>query len=103
MSERGRARYTHISAGSNTTVKTGYATLYGVHVAPQAGTIVRVDDDDDMGTTPNLNASDTDTLVYSGTYANTAPAFIDLGPGVGINTGIVIAATSNAKLTIVWE
>ena len=103
MAERGKARYTHISAGSNTTVGTGARTLYGVHVAPQNGTIVRIDDATDLGATPNLNASGANTIAYVGTFANTAPAFIDLSPGVGTNAGITLAATSNARLTAVWE
>ena len=75
MGERGKARYTFISAGSNTTVGTGARTLYRVHVSPANGTTVRIDDATDLGATPNLNATDTAT----------------------------IAATSNAKLTVVWE
>jgi len=103
MGERGKARYTFISAGSNTTVGTGARTLYRVHVSPANGTTVRIDDATDLGATPNLNATDTATIAATGVFANTAPGVIDFGPGVGTNIGITLAATSNAKLTVVWD
>lgn len=103
MSERGKARYTFISAGSNTTVGTGARTLYRVHVSPANGTTVRIDDATDLGATPNLNATGASTIAATGVFANTAPGVIDFGPGIGTNTGITLAATSNAKLTVVWE
>jgi len=103
MSERGKARYTFISAGSNTLVKSGAGTLYRVAVLPANGAVVRIDDSTDLGATPDLNASGTATIAYSGVFASTAPGTIDLGPGIGFNSGLVLAATSNAKLTVVWE
>lgn len=92
---RGRARYTYISAGSNTTVKTGYATLYRV-LNGTTGSVTRVEDGN-IGQSPDFNAAgDTDTIaIGSGT--------LDFGPGVGINTQLTVAATSNARVTVVWE
>ena len=103
MAERGKAHYTFISAGSNTTVGTGARTLYRVHVSPANGTTVRIDDATDLGAAPNLNATGTATIASAGVFASTAPGIIDFGPGVGTNAGITLAATSNAKLTVVWE
>ena len=92
---RDKARYTYISAGSNTSIATGARTLYGVF-GTQAGSIVRIEDGD-IGQNPNFNGSgDTDT-VYMG------PIPGDFGMGIGFNSQINIAATSNAKLTIIWE
>ena len=95
MAERGKARYTHISAGSNTTVGTGARTLYRV-INATTGSITRVEDGD-LGQSPDFNAAgDTDTIaIGSGT--------LDFGPGIGVNTKITVAATSNARLTVVWE
>lgn len=103
MSERGKARYTFVSAGSNTTVKSGSGTLYRVAVSPANGTTVRIDDDLDLGATPNLNTTGSGTIAYTGVFGSTAPGDIDFGPGIGFNTGLTLAATSNAKLTVVWE
>ena len=95
MAERGKARYTYISGGSNTSVGTGARTLYAV-LGTQTGATLRVEDGD-MGQSPNFNGTgDTDT-VYIG------PIPVDFGPGVGFNSQINVAATSNAKLTVVWE
>lgn len=95
MSERGKARYTFISAGSNTSVGTGARTLYRI-AGSQTGAVVRVEDGD-MGQSPNFNgAGDTDTV-----YIGTIPA--DFGPGIGFNSQLNVAATSNARLTIIWE
>lgn len=103
MSERGKARYTFISAGSNTTVKTGSGTLYRVTIAPANGTVVRVDDATDLGAAPNLNAGGAATIAYTGTFGSTVPGVLDFGPGVGFNDGLTLAATSNAKLSVVYE
>jgi hypothetical protein len=96
MAERGKARYTFISTGSNTTVGTGARTLYRVLSSNPTGSIVRVEDGD-LGTTPNFNTFDTDTIHLGG------GALLDFGPGIGVNTSITVAATSNARLTVVWE
>lgn len=96
MAERGKASYTFISAGSNTSVKSTAGTLYRIISSNPTGSVVRVEDGD-MGTTPNFNTFDTDTIALSGGSP------LDFGPGVGFNTKLVVAATSNARLTIVYE
>jgi hypothetical protein len=97
VSERGKARYTFISAGSNTSVATGARTLYRVLSSNPAGSTIRVEDGD-IGQSPNWNGTgDTDTIYLGG------GALLDFGPGVGVNSQINVAATSNARLTIVWE
>ena len=50
-----------------------------------------------MGTTPDFNTSDTDTISLGG--GNT----LDYGPGIGFDTKLTVAATSNARLTVVYE
>ena len=97
MSERGKARYKFISAGSNTSVKDGYGTLYRILSSNPSGGTIRVDDAIDLGAAPNLNATGSDTIVNHGA------AELDFGPGIGFNTGLTVAASSNAKLTIVYE
>ena len=95
MAERGKARYTYISAGSNTSVGTGARTLYAV-LGSQTGAVVRVEDGD-MGQSPNFNGTgDTDT-VYIG------PIPVDFNMGIGLNSQINVSATSNARLTVIWE
>ena len=95
MSERGKARYTYVSAGSNTTIKTGPGTVYRV-INGTTGAVTRVEDGD-LGQNPNFNAGgDTDTIAISG-------GTIDFGPGVGFNTQLTIAATSNSRVTVVWQ
>ena len=95
MGERGKARYTFISAGSNTTVGTGARTLYRV-INNTTGSLTRVEDGD-IGQSPDFNGTgDTDTIAMAG-------GNLDFGPGIGVNTSITVAATSNARLTVVWE
>lgn len=95
MSERGKAKYAYISAGSNTTVKDGPGTLYRV-LNSIAGSINLVEDGD-LGTTLNMNAlGGSDTIARA--YGN-----LDFGPGVGFNNQLTIAAGSNAKVTVVYE
>ena len=97
MSERGKARYTYISVGSNSTVKSGSGTLYRVLSSNPSGSTVRVEDATDLGAAPDLNIGSANTV------ANWGGALLDFGPGTGFNTGLTLAATSNAKLTVVWE
>jgi hypothetical protein len=95
--ERGKARYSHISSGSNSRVKSGAGTLYRIISSNPSGGTIRVDDSLDLGQSPNLNASGSDTIV------NASASVLDFGPGLGINAGIVVAASSNAKVTVVYE
>ena len=95
MSERGKALYKLISTGSNTAVKAAPGTLYRVLSSNPSGSIIRVENGD-LGTTPNYNTTDTDTIWLGG------GATIDFGPGVGFDL-LNVAATSNARLTVVFE
>lgn len=102
MSERGKASYSYLSAGSNTTVKSGRGSLYAIVVTPAAGSTVHVVDSVSVGTTPNYNTDLTGTIAKVGPFVDAEPEAIDFG-GLGFNTGLTIAATSNARLTVVYE
>lgn len=97
MSERGKASYLFISAGSNTSVKDGPGTLYAILSNNPSGGTIRADDAIDLGTTPNLNTTGAATIVNHGA------AEIDFGPGIGFNTGLTVAASSNARVTVVYQ
>lgn len=111
MSERGKARYSYVSAGSNSTIKSGAGTLYGILVSPANGaTVYAVDADGTdplggIGAAPNLTGelALASNIARHGVFANTAPDYLDFNPGVGFNNGLVVAATSNARLTVVYE
>ena len=98
MAERGKARYAYISVGSNTTVKSGAGTIYTVATSNPSGSVVRVEDNTDLGAAPDLNNGGTSTIgIFNGGN------FFNLGPGVGFNAGLTIAATSNARVAVVYE
>lgn len=96
MSERGRARYTLVSAGSNTTIKSSAGSLYSVVSSNPSGSTVRLENAANLGTTPDLNA------VGATTIANAGGAVMDFLPGIGFDA-LTVAATSNARVTIVYE
>ena len=97
MSERGKAKYLFISAGSSSSVKDGAGTLYAILSSNPSGGTIRADDAIDLGATPNLNTSGSATIINHGA------AELDFGPGIGFNVGLTVAASSNAKLTVVYE
>lgn len=97
MSERGKAKYAYISAGSNSLVKSGAGTLYRIRSSNPSGGTIRVDDATDLGAAPNLNTDGASTIYRDAAADN------DFTPGLGFNTGLVIAASSNARLTVVYE
>lgn len=97
-----RAAWRLISNGSNTTVKRSAGTLYRVLVSPVNGSTVRIEGSADLGATPDLNASGADTIASFGTFGSTVPATIDFGPGIGFG-GLSIAATSNVRVTAIYE
>jgi hypothetical protein len=102
MAERGKARYSLISVGSNTTVKSTPGTLYAVHVYPANGATVRIEDGE-LGATIDFNAAaGSSTIDLQSGYASAAPAFIGYGPGIGFEK-LTLAATSNARLAVFWE
>lgn len=97
MSERGKHAYAYISTPSNTVLRTIPGTLYAVLIgANSAGGTVRLDD------THRFQAG---TVSASATSSNTIGLFTssvsDLG--IGFNTGLVVAVSSNASVTIEYE
>jgi hypothetical protein len=103
--DRGKASWTFISAGSNTTVKRTPGTLYALQVTPGNGGLVRVEGSANLGATPNLNTVGADTIGLYGPFAmtsNTIPDTITFGPGIGFE-GLSIAATSNTRVLAVYE
>ena len=100
MSEPGRAYAATISAGSNTTVKSTSGSLYRVNWSKPTGAAIRIENSANLGATPDLNATGADTI-FSGTAATT-DFDIPFGPGVSFR-GLAIAATSNARVNIVYE
>ena len=96
MSERGKHRYTYISATSNTVVTTSPGTLYGIHGSFIAGTIVRIDDTDTFAQgVLNINAVSSNTI---GAFGSERSAM-----AIGFNEGLAVAVGSNSKITIEWE
>lgn len=101
MSERGKAKWALVSAGSNTTVKSGAGTVYKVVVVPTSATPgVRIEGSADLGATPNLNSVGADTILTQ--IGLSGATTYDFGPGVGFD-GLSVAATSNARITVVYE
>ena len=97
------SRPTFIAAGSNTLVKSGPGNIYGIHVTPANGTTVVVADSLNLGASPNLNSTSlTGQIASVGTFASAVPAFIDM-KGAHFDNGLVIAATSNARLTVLTD
>jgi hypothetical protein len=103
MAERGKAKYAYISAGSNTAVKSSPGTLYSITVSAGNGATVVVDDSaGGIGTTPNYNTDPTSTLIGRfGLFAATPTTL--MFDGIGFNTALHVAATSNARLTVEYE
>ena len=62
MSEPGRAYAATISAGSNTTVKSTSGSLYRVNWSKPTGAAIRIENSANLGATPDLNATGTDTI-----------------------------------------
>jgi len=92
--ERGKAQYSIVAAGSNSTIKRGAGTVYRVF-NPSASTM-RMDSVADLGANPDIQNPGSTTLAHG------VATSYDFGPGVGFD-GLSIAATSNARLTVIWE
>jgi hypothetical protein len=105
MADRGKASWTFISAGSNTTVKATPGTLYALQVTPGNGGVIKVNGSPTMGQFTDMNSVSGDTIGLYGPFAmtsNTIPDTITFGPGIGFE-GLSIAATSNTRVLAVYE
>ena len=101
MSERGVLKNTLIAIGSNTTVKSTPGSLYRVIVANANGGTVWVEGAADL-VAPNFNGSpNSATIAVLGPFT-AVPATVDFGPGIGFEA-LDISATSNARVTVVYE
>jgi len=110
MAERGKHKFWYTATGSNATVKAGSGSLYSINVSPgQGSTVVLVDANASLGAAPNLNSDSLTGLIgrvgpYSTSSNGTAPnPDIIAFSGLGFNDGLVIAATSNARLLVEYE
>lgn len=91
-------KYAYISAPSNTVVKTGPGRLYSVTGTFLAGTIVRADDTHRFGQgVLDINAVSSNTIGAFGGTTTFSPL------GIGFDTGLAVAVSSNAKVTIEYE
>ena len=93
----GRSLYKFISAPSNTVVKQGYGILHSITGTFPSGGTVRIDDSHSFGQgVLNINASSSNTVgIFGGSTT--------FGQGLGLNTGLVVAVSSNASITIEYE
>lgn len=105
MSDRGRARTYTSAVGSNYLVKSGSGSLYSVHGFLPAGGSVKLENASGLGAAPNLNAvTSNSTMAYYGPAPTGGTLFdVTFTPGAGFDDGLVIAATSNARISLVYE
>lgn len=91
---------TYISAGSTTQVRSGPGSLYGVHITPANGASVVFIDATDAGSIASNFAQDPiGIFARIGVYAAATPDFIEM-KGVHFNSGLIVSATSSARLTV---
>jgi len=98
MAERGKALYAYLSSGSNNVVARRPVTLYGIDGAITAGAFVRVDDSHSFPQGAfNLNSATSNTVGFFAVGTQ-------FTPGIGLNSGMVVAFASNALgVTIEYE
>lgn len=96
-------QHTFISTGSNTRVKEGEGTVYGAVVGPANGGSVFFVDSTSIGVTPNyvtqLSNSSNIAMAYPLT---TAWQQVNMF-GARFQDGLVVAATSNAAVTVFYD
>lgn len=104
MSERGKAIVRSYSAPSGTRVFDGSGTIYRAIVNFTPGSTVQIVDGE-LGAAPNMNSSIGSNVLHLGPFTSPSNfAFVvDYGPGAGIDHSLDIAATSNARATLVFE
>jgi len=99
MSERGKALYSVSSVGSNTVAKRAPGSLYSITTSGVAGSIVRIDDAHSFNQgVLDINASSSNTIGRFLGSVNTV-----FGKGIGFNTGLDFAASSNSTVTLEYE
>lgn len=103
--DRGRARTYTSSVGSNYLVKRGSGSLYAVHGFLPAGGSVRLDNATGLGAAVDFYsvASNVSMAYYGPAPTGGAIFSTSFGPGAGFDDGLVIAGTSNARTSIVYE
>lgn len=92
----GRLRYAFISATSNTVVQRVPGALHGVFGNFPSGSIARIDDAHSFPQgVLDINAASSNTVARIG-----APV---TGLDIGLNSGLVIAVSSNAAVTVAYD
>lgn len=102
--QRGGAHSYTSAVGSNWRVKSGSGSLYGIHGFIPNGGSVKAENTSSLGATPDLNAVTSNaTMAYYGPVTAAGTFNMVFQPGVGFDDGLVVAATSNARFTVVYE
>jgi hypothetical protein len=96
MAARGAHSYVFLSSGSNNVVKRAPGSLYGLHGVLAAGGSIRIDDAHSFNQgVLDLNAVGSNTMGRFG---------IGLVDGIGFDSGLVVAFSSNtAGVTVEYE
>lgn len=97
MAERGKAFSKYVSTPSNFNVVQASGTLYSITGSFPSGSIVRVDDTHRLNGVLDINnAAASNTIGFFGGSTT-------FGRGIQFTAGLVVAASSNAKVTIEYE
>ena len=97
-----RSNYATLATGSNATIKSGYGILKSITVSPATQSQVHVVDSVSIGTNPSLIAAVTGDVLWVGPFLDAEPRYF--GPyEIGFNSGLTIAATSNARVHVEFE
>lgn len=104
MAERGKAQSITLSAGSNQRIKAGSGTLYGLYGWVANGSSVKAENSLNLGATPDLNSvTSNTTLVFYGPTSAAGTLALTFTPGIGFDAGLVVAGTSNARISVIYE
>jgi hypothetical protein len=91
------SRYAYISATSNTVVKTGPGKLYSINGTFPTDSVVRIDD------THRFAQGILDINAVSSNTVTVVKGATNFTIGVGLDTGLVVAVSSNAKVTLEYD
>lgn len=95
-------KYAYVALGSNTNVKSGSGTLYSVTAGAASGTLV-VADSVSIGVTPNyvtIGQSVPSNIAYIPLLATGVSYDFS---GAQFVSGLTVAATSNAPITVIYD